>query len=162
MELLGQGGLLYANYCFCFGILLGSAWVVTIEYDILGFDNVPLSVLLMSLCTDMHACCAKTLLYTLLQTVPGTSCTCMVKMPGSRKTYSCHTGVTFCTCNQHRHGITGYLVAVLIVTNTYAAGVHCLASAPRAHHGPGSAPWGALEPRLPNRHQEDLSRLHLL
>ena len=44
-------------------MLLGFAWVVTIEYETLRFETVPLS-LLMSLCTDMHACCAISALHT--------------------------------------------------------------------------------------------------
>lgn len=34
------------------------------------------------------------------------------------------------------------------------AGVHRSAAAPRSHHGARLAAWGALEPRLPDPHQE--------
>lgn len=64
--------------------------------------------------------------------------------------------------NHDRHSMTDHLVFAFQRFNTNAAGVHGIASAPRAHHGPGSAPWGPLESRLPDRHQEDLCCVDLL
>lgn len=42
------------------------------------------------------------------------------------------------------------------------AGVHSLAAASRAHHGAGSPSRRPFESRLSDRHQEDLSSVHLL
>lgn len=42
------------------------------------------------------------------------------------------------------------------------AGVHGLAAAARPHHGPGPAARRPPQPRLPDRHQEDQRRVHLL
>ena len=43
-----------------------------------------------------------------------------------------------------------------------SAGVHRAAAAARPHHGPGPAPRRPPEPRLPDGHEEDLGRVHLL